>query len=254
MRAWIERYRGHFDQGWDVWRQQTLGRQQASGLLPAHARLSPRPDWVPAWDSLSADERRVYARYVRGGTPSHAEHKTLEDFLFRYIAREAGRLHMAVHIHSFEGAGGFYRAAGSDPLLLESAFNDSTLRGTSFVIVHGGGMYSTHAGAMLWKPNVYLDISAVSLVYSPTTLAAAVRPLLEQYPEKVLFGTDAFTAGPDAGWELAAWLGTTTARQSLGIALSGMMRDGLIDRSRAEQIATLVLRGNAIRLYHLTSP
>ena len=231
----------------------TLERQRRAGCVAVKFEAAYlRPLDFDAASPLTA--RRVYARYVRGGTPSHAEYKTLEDFLFRYIAREAGRLDMAVHIHSFEGAGGFYRAAGSDPLLLESAFNDSTLRGTSFVIVHGGGMYSTHAGAMLWKPNVYLDISAVSLVYSPTTLAAAVRPLLEQYPEKVLFGTDAFTAGPDAGWELAAWLGTTTARQSLGIALSGMMRDGLIDRSRAEQIATLVLRGNAIRLYHLTSP
>lgn len=40
-----------------------------------------------------------------------------------------------------------YRAAGSDPLLLEPAFNDPTLRGTNFVIVHGGGMYAPHANA-----------------------------------------------------------------------------------------------------------
>ena len=36
----------------------------AMGLLPAHTEMSPRPDWVPAWDSLSADEQRLYARYM----------------------------------------------------------------------------------------------------------------------------------------------------------------------------------------------
>src|SRR5439155_1419501 len=59
-----------------------------------------------------------------GGTPTHAEYKTLQDFLFRAIAHEAGHLGMAVHIHAIEGAGGYYVAAGSDPLLLESVFDD----------------------------------------------------------------------------------------------------------------------------------
>jgi predicted TIM-barrel fold metal-dependent hydrolase len=158
---------------------------------------------------------------------------------------------MAVHIHSLEAAGGFYRATGSDPLLLESAFNDPTLRGTSFVIVHGGGMYASHAGAMLWKPNVYLDMSAMALIYTPATLAGVLRDWLLQYPEKVLFGTDAFASAPDAGWELAAWLGTTTARQALAIALTGMMRNGEVSHARAEEIATMVMRTNAGRLYKL---
>ena len=52
-----------------------LARQVASGLLPAHTELSPRPDWVPAWDSLSADERLVYARYMEAfaGFLSHTD-------------------------------------------------------------------------------------------------------------------------------------------------------------------------------------
>jgi hypothetical protein len=100
---------------------------------------------------------KTYAKYASGGEPSHADYKALQDFLFRNIVRESGRLGMAVHIHSFNGPGNFFRAAGADPLLLESAFNDPTLRKTNFVIVHGGGVYSSHAGSMLWKPNVYLD-------------------------------------------------------------------------------------------------
>ncbi|MEO8336376.1 MAG: amidohydrolase family protein [bacterium] len=202
-------------------------------------------------DAPIATARRVYARYANGSAPTHAEYKDLQDYLFRYIAREAGRLGMAVHIHSLEGAGGFYRAAGSDPLLLEPAFNDSTLRGTTFVIVHGGGMYAAHTAAMFWKPNVYADISMMSVVYSPAMLADILRGWLTQFPEKVLFGTDAFAGGPDAGWELAAWIGTSSARHALAIALTGMMRDGEISRSRAEEIATMVMRGNASKLYGL---
>jgi predicted TIM-barrel fold metal-dependent hydrolase len=228
----------------------TLERQRKEGCLAvkfeaAYLRALDFDDASPA------AARRIYGRYVAAGTPTSAEYKTLQDYLFRYIAREAGRVGMAVHIHSFEGAGGFYRAAGSDPLLLEPAFNDSTLRGTNFVIVHGGGMYASHADAMLWKPNVYLDISMMTLINSPATLVPTLRSFVTRFPEKVLFGTDAFGGGPDAGWELAAWIGTNTARQALATALTGMMRDGEISRRRAEEIATMVLRGNASRLYGL---
>jgi arylsulfatase A-like enzyme len=76
-REWIERYRGAFEEGWDVWRDATLGRQIASGVLPVGTELSPRPDWVPAWDSLSSDERRLYARYMEAfaGFLSHTDHE-----------------------------------------------------------------------------------------------------------------------------------------------------------------------------------
>ena len=58
------RYRGQFDQGWDAWREEVFARQLASGLLPPGTELSERPSWVPAWDSLTADERRLYARMM----------------------------------------------------------------------------------------------------------------------------------------------------------------------------------------------
>lgn len=202
-------------------------------------------------DASLAAARSVYARYAGGGMPGHADYKTLQDYLFRYIAREAGRLGMAVHIHTLEGAGGFYKAAGSDPLLLEPTLNDSTLRGTNFVIVHGGGMYASHTNALLWKPNVYADISLMTVIHSPATLAPALRTFVTQFPDKVLFGSDAFGGGPDAGWELTAWIGTHTARQTLARVLTSMLREGEITRERAQEIASMVLRGNASKLYGL---
>ncbi len=53
----IEPYRGHFDRGWDEWREGVFQRQLASGLLPLGTELSERPSWVPEWLTLSADEQ-----------------------------------------------------------------------------------------------------------------------------------------------------------------------------------------------------
>ncbi len=74
---WIARYRGAFDDGWDKWREATARRQIELGVLPEGTELSARPDWVPAWTSLSADERRLYARFMEAfaGFLSHTDHE-----------------------------------------------------------------------------------------------------------------------------------------------------------------------------------
>jgi arylsulfatase A-like enzyme len=63
-RDYIDRYRGQFDQGWDAWRDRVFQRQVDSGLLPAGTELSERPSWVQPWDTLSADEKTLYARMM----------------------------------------------------------------------------------------------------------------------------------------------------------------------------------------------
>jgi len=63
-REWIEKFRGRFDAGWDKLREQVFARQKQLGVIPADARLSPRPAAIPAWDSLSADEKKVAARLM----------------------------------------------------------------------------------------------------------------------------------------------------------------------------------------------
>jgi arylsulfatase len=61
---WIARFRGQFDAGWDVYRQQTLDRQKRLGVVPANTELTARPASLPAWESLSADQKRLYARMM----------------------------------------------------------------------------------------------------------------------------------------------------------------------------------------------
>ncbi|HTI64435.1 MAG TPA: amidohydrolase family protein [Gemmatimonadaceae bacterium] len=228
----------------------TLGRMRSNGAVgikfeAAYLRALDFDDPDPAAAS------RIYARYVHGGTPSHAEYKTLEDYLFRAITREAGRQKLAVQIHVLETFGGFYATHGSAPHLLEPAFNDSTLRGTKFIIVHGGWPLIGETQALLSKPNVYADISMMDDIVSPTILAGVLRQWLGEWPDKVLFGTDAFDGGAEQGWEQVAWVASNTTRRALAIALTGMMRDGEITRDRAQALARMVLRENAAALYGL---
>lgn len=61
---WIAKFKGQFDQGWDVMREQSFARQKARGLIPANTKLTPRPAQIEAWDALSDDQRRVYAHMM----------------------------------------------------------------------------------------------------------------------------------------------------------------------------------------------
>jgi arylsulfatase len=73
---WIAKYKGQFDQGWDKVREETLARQIKLGVVPANTQLTKRPEQLPAWDSLSADQKRLYARMmeVYAGALSHADY------------------------------------------------------------------------------------------------------------------------------------------------------------------------------------
>ncbi len=192
---------------------------------------------------------QIYAAGLGKTTPDEAAYTRLQDFLFRFIASESGRLGMAVHLHTCAGAGSYFDIAGADPFRLEPLFNDPHLRKTNFVLLHGGFPQTQAATALLQKPNVYLDLSQESLVYTPRTLAATLRERLELYPDKVLFGTDGYPYTASLGWEESTWIASRTIRTALGIALSGMLRDGDIDLPRAEKLAHMVLYDNAAALY-----
>ena len=54
--------RASFDQGWDALREQTLERQKQLGIVPPDTKLTVRPDILPAWDSLTDSQKKLYAR------------------------------------------------------------------------------------------------------------------------------------------------------------------------------------------------
>jgi predicted TIM-barrel fold metal-dependent hydrolase len=228
----------------------TLERQKKDGAvaLKFEAAYLRQLNFASA---AEADASSIYGRYVRGGEVPGAEYRKLQDFLFHHIAQEAGRLGMAIHIHTGPGCGDYFRQSGANATLLEGAFNDPSLRKTNFVIVHGGWPYGKQVAALLQKPNVYADFSLAAQLFYPRAFTEMLRDWLEWYPEKVLFGTDASTGAPELNWEEGGWLAAATARQALGAALTGMINDGEVSRERAAQIARMVLRENAIKLYGL---
>jgi arylsulfatase A-like enzyme len=75
-KAWADKYKGRFDEGWDRLREETLQRQKRLGVVPADADLTPRNDAFPAWESLGEDQRRLYARQmeVYAGYQENADH------------------------------------------------------------------------------------------------------------------------------------------------------------------------------------
>lgn len=227
-------------------------RQQNAGAIAIkfEAAYLRSLDFEPASER---DAAAIYAKYINAAVaPPKSDYARLQDALFRYVAAEAGRLGLAVHIHTGAGCGGYFYLSGSNPLLLESVLNDARLRNTTFVLLHGGsGPFTHEISALLMKPNVYTDLSEQTWMESPRRLAGALRDWLEWYPEKVLFGTDLYPGSGAYDWEEIGWQTSETARQALGIALTGMLLDGEITVRRANEIARMVLRENAINLYHL---
>jgi arylsulfatase len=122
-RAFIDKYRGRYDRGWDVARAAWFARQQRLGIVPADAELSPRNHDVAAWDDLDADRRRLYARMQEAfaGFLDHTDKQVgrLLDFL-----RDTGALDdTLVVLMSDNGAS---QEGGRDGMLNELAFFNRT--------------------------------------------------------------------------------------------------------------------------------
>lgn len=63
-KEWIARWKGKFDQGWDELRDQILARQLERGIVPKGTTLAPKPKAIPDWDTLSADEKKLFTHQV----------------------------------------------------------------------------------------------------------------------------------------------------------------------------------------------
>jgi arylsulfatase len=110
---WIARYRGHFDKGWDAWREATFARQLERGVLPAGTQLTTRPHWVPAWEDLDPDDRAVAARFMEcfAGFLSYTDAQIAR--VFDFLARTGDLENTLVIAISDNGASAEGGARGS---------------------------------------------------------------------------------------------------------------------------------------------
>ena len=103
-REWSDKYRGKFDEGWDVLRERIFAQQKQLGVIPETAELTPRHDEIPAWEDMSDDLRPVLARQMEiyAGFLEQTDHEVgrvvdalddlgvLEDTLIYYIIGDNG--------------------------------------------------------------------------------------------------------------------------------------------------------------------
>ena len=76
-KEWIAKYKGQFAGGWDKLREETFARQKKLGVIPADTKLTPRPKEIPAWDDMSADQKRLFERQMEtfAGFAEHTDHE-----------------------------------------------------------------------------------------------------------------------------------------------------------------------------------
>ena len=103
-KEWIEKYKGQFAGGWDKLREETFERQKKGGIIPANTKLTPRPKEIPAWDDMSAEQKRLFERQMEtfAGFAEHTDNEVgrlvaqldklgaLENTLFFYIVGDNG--------------------------------------------------------------------------------------------------------------------------------------------------------------------
>ena len=103
-KEWIEKYKGQFNGGWDKLREETFERQKKLGVIPADTKLTPRPAEIPAWDGMSAEQKRLFERQMEAfaGFAEHTDHEVgrlvaqleaigeLDNTLFFYIVGDNG--------------------------------------------------------------------------------------------------------------------------------------------------------------------
>jgi uncharacterized protein len=191
----------------------------------------------------------IYAKYRSGGTPSEKEYKDFQDYLFRYLINEAGRLRLPVQIHTAVGIGDYYSVSNGTALELENVLRDPRYSNTTFVLLHAGYPFQEQAIWLTTRRNVYLDSSLMGLYLYPADLKIVLRHWLLLFPDKVLFGSDAFPFSDAVGAEESYWIAVRSARVALAAALSEMILNHEITEQQAMTFAHDYLHDNAARLY-----
>ncbi len=200
-------------------------------------------------DPPQAEAAAAYERYHGGGVPAPAEYTAFQDFIFRYLVRGAGRLHLAVHIHTAVGIGDFFSLHNGNVLNLENVLRDPRYDSVTFVLLHGGLPYDRQAIWLAARKNVYIDSSLTDLYLYPSEFKNTLKYWLSIYPEKVSFGSDAFPFSDVLGAEEAYWLSVKSSREALAAALAELVSEHAFSREQALKIAHGYLHDNAAKLY-----
>ncbi len=200
-------------------------------------------------DPTRQQAEEIYGQYAASSVPSEKEYRTFQDYIFRYLVQEGGRLHLPVHIHTAAGIGNYFNFSESNIMNLENILRDPRYQNTRFVMIHGGYPLECEAIWLAAMKNVYLDSSLGELIQYPSAFKDTLKMWLETFPEKITFGTDCFPYNEVLGAEESYWLGAESARMALAAALAEMVSENEITEARARELAHAYLHDNAVKLY-----
>jgi len=200
-------------------------------------------------DPPRAHAEAVYNKYREGGVPTEGEYKQFQDYIFRVMVDEAGKLHLPMHFHSAVGIGDYFSLHNGNVLNLENVVRDPRYKNVTFVLIHGGWPYEREAALMTAVKNVYLDTSFQSEILYPSQFKDVLKQLLTLFPDKMMYGSDAFPFSEALGAEESFWLAARTTRTGLAAALAELVEEGAVTEPKALELARNYLHDNAVRLY-----
>jgi hypothetical protein len=191
----------------------------------------------------------IYAKYHAGGVPSEEDYRTFQDYVFRVLIDQAGKLHLPVHFHSAVGIGDYFSLRNGNPLNLENVLRDPRYKNVKFVLIHGGYPYTLD---MIWltaAKNVYTDSSLMGYYVYPSELKNILKQWISLYPERIMFASDAFPFNDAVGAEETFWLAARSARTAVAAALAELVSEGAFTEAKALELARMYLHDNAAKLY-----
>jgi len=200
-------------------------------------------------DPPRAHAEAVYNKYREGGVPTAGEYKQFQDYIFRVMVDEAGKLRLPMHFHSAIGIGDYFSLHNGNVLNLENVVRDPRYKNVTFVLIHGGWPYEREAALMTAVKNVYLDTSFQSELLYPSQFKDVLKQLLTLFPDKMMYGSDAFPFSEALGAEESFWLAARTTRTGLAAALAELVEEGAVSEPKALELARNYLHDNAGRLY-----
>jgi len=200
-------------------------------------------------DPPRAHAEAVYTKYRTGGVPTEGEYRQFQDYIFRVMVDQAGKLRLPMHFHSMVGIGDYFSLRNGNVLNLENVLRDPRYKDVTFVLIHGGWPYEREAALLTAVKNVYLDTSLETEFLYPSEFKNVVKQFLTLYPDKMMYGSDAFPFNEALGAEESMWLAARTTRTGLAAALAELVEEGALSEAKALELAHGYLHDNAARLY-----
>ena len=191
----------------------------------------------------------IYAKYRAAGVPTADEYRLFQDYVFRVMVDQSGKLNLPMHFHTAVGIGDYFSLRQGNVLNLENVLRDARYKNTNFVLVHGGWPYEREAALLTAVKNVYLDTSFQSEILYPSQFKPVLKQFITLFPDKMMYGSDAFPFNEALGAEESFWLAAHTTRTALAGALAELVSEHAISEEKALELARLYLHDNAAKLY-----